>query len=346
MPVVAHRVRRLAQLAGLLSVVAALGVVSAGCQQINYGEGNNDDDWQPPPQDPWWEDTDSGNDSPPHEDAGSSDESDESTDDGGPPKLDTPSDKPDTPCTVVDLLFVIDNSNSMSAEQANLIASFDGFIAGIQANLDEANDYHIGVVTTDAYALNDPPCQELGALVTSSAGGSCGPWTAGRFISLADELAPAFTCAANIGGNGDTDEHQLEAALRAIGPELGAPGGCNEGFIRDDALLVLIVITDEDDGAMFDQGSPGGPSDWFAQLVARKGIESNIVMLALGGLPPPNACNNAVPFEGAQITYRISQLVNKFSYGQMGDVCADDYSAFFSNALEVIHDACNNFTEG
>ncbi|WP_146157394.1 hypothetical protein [Enhygromyxa salina] len=336
MPVIAHRVRRL----GLLGM---LGMASAGCQQVSYGDDGRDDDWQPAPN-AWWEDTDSGNEPPPPDDE--ADESDEATDEGLPPKLDTPDDKPETPCSVVDLLFVIDNSNSMSAEQANLIASFDGFIAGIQANLDEANDYHIGVVTTDAYALNDAPCQQLGALVTSSAAGPCGPWAAGRFISLADDLAPAFTCAANIGGNGDTDEHQIEAALRAISPELGAPGACNEGFIRDDALLVLVLITDEDDGAVFNQGSPGGPSDWFAEFVARKGIESNVVMLALGGLPPPNACNNAEPFEGAQITYRVAQLVNKFSYGQMGDVCADDYSAFFADALEVIHDACNNFTEG
>ena len=327
-----HRVRRLGrQLLGM-GVLALL----ASCQQITRGTGDtSDDDWQKPPP-PWWQDTDSGDETP---------ADDESTDDGGPPKLDSSNGLPPTPCSVVDLLFVIDNSNSMSAEQANLIASFDGFIAGIQANLDEANDYHIGVVTTDAYALNESGCQELGALVTSSAAGPCGPWAAGRYISLADELAPAFTCAGDVGGNGDTDEHQIEAALRAIGPELGAPGACNEGFIRDDALLVLVVITDEDDGAVFDQGSPGEPADWFAEIVARKGIESNVVMLALGGLPLPNACNNAVPFEGAQITYRISSLVDRFSYGQMGDVCADDYSGFFEDSLGIIHDACVNFTE-
>ena len=26
---------------------------------------------------------------------------------------------------------------------------------------------------------------------------------------------------------------------------LGGPGECNEGYIRDDALLVIVVITDE-----------------------------------------------------------------------------------------------------
>jgi hypothetical protein len=334
-PVIAHRVRRLGPLVRTLGLLVAL----AGCQQITYADGDaSDDDWQKPDI-PWWGDTDTGDDAQPAED-----ESDGSADDGGPPKLDMPSGKPPTPCSVVDLLFVIDNSNSMSAEQANLIASFDGFIAGIQSNLDEANDYHIGVITTDAYALNEAGCQELGALVTSSAAGVCGPWSAGRFISLADELAPAFTCAAEIGGNGDTDEHQIEAALRAISPELGAPGACNAGFIRDDALLVLVLITDEDDGAVFGQGSPGDPSGWFDEIVARKAVESNVVMLALAGRPPPNACDDAVPFEGAQIAHRIAQLVNMFSYGEMGDVCANDYSEFFADTLAIIHDACVNFT--
>ncbi|PRP93218.1 hypothetical protein ENSA5_43950 [Enhygromyxa salina] len=327
-----RRPRRPRQL--LLGLLIAL----AGCQQITRANDDADDDWEPP-EIPWWEDgPETGGDDDPSGDGDGDDG------DPGPAKLDMPDQPPAAACSVVDLLFVIDNSNSMVAEQANLIASFDGFISGIQANLDEANDYHVGVVTTDAYGLNQDGCRELGALVTHSAAGACGPWTAGRFISLADELGPAFTCAANVGVDGDTDERQIDAALRAIGPELGAPGGCNEGFIRDDALLVLVVITDEDDGAAFNEGSAGGPVDWYAKIVARKGVESNVVVLALAGLPPPNQCDNNLPFEGAQITYRIEQFIEKFTYGDIGDVCADDYSEFFANSLSIIHDACLNFT--
>src|SRR5690242_12423683 len=67
----------------------------------------------------------------------------ETNGDSGEPKLDTPTEMPLAECSVVDLLFVIDDSGSMLAEQAQLIANFDGFVAGIQENLDEANDYHI-----------------------------------------------------------------------------------------------------------------------------------------------------------------------------------------------------------
>jgi hypothetical protein len=321
------------------SLAVALLLALGGCQQIpvSSDDGSYDDEWDRTDI-PWGDPNPEGGDPPPEGETGD--------EDGPPPKLDMPDEMPATQCKVVDLLFVIDNSNSIAAEQANLIASFDGFIAGIQTYLDEANDYHVGVVTTDAYALNEEPCRELGALVTSSAAGSCGPWVAGRYISLADDLAAAFTCAADVGGDGNTDEHQIEAALRAVSPELGAPGACNEGFLRDDALLVLVLITDEDDGALFGQGSPGSPGDWFAELVSRKGVESNVVVLALAGVPPPNACNADLPFEGAQIAYRIRQFVEMFSYGEVGDVCVDDYSSFFDASLEVIHDACINFTEG
>ncbi|MFO7567719.1 MAG: hypothetical protein R6X02_34070 [Enhygromyxa sp.] len=325
--------------------IVCFAALLAGCQQVQWSGGDDYDDWQPPDDSSLWQTT---GEPVPGEGDGDGDDDDDDDGDGEPPKpkLDSPDHSGLAECSLVDLLFVIDNSNSMIAEQANLIASFDGFIEGIQTNLDEVNDYHIGVVTTDAYALNHPDCRELGALVTESAAGVCGPWAEGRYISLADELASSFKCAADVGPEGDTNERQIEAALRAIGPELAAAGACNEGFIRDEALLVLVLITDEDDpgSPQPGQGSAGGPSSWFAEFVERKGVETNVVALALAGRPPPNACNNDEPFEGAQLGYRIEQLVERFTYGEMGDVCADDYSGFFAGALALIHDACINFT--
>ena len=335
----AHCARRFAPLVASL-VLAGLPLI--GCQQISWdSEDDNDDDWMPS-TDPWWEEAGEGAALEGGEVEGNGDGD---GDDTGPAKLDVPD--PDASldeCKLVDLLFVIDNSNSMSAEQASVIASFDGFISGIQANLDEANDYHVGVVTTDDYALNTAGCRELGALVTASAAGVCGPWAAGNYISLADELAPAFTCAADVGGDGSTDEHQIDAALRAVGPALAGEGECNAGFIREDALLVLVIISDEDDGGNANPGSDGGPNEWFAELAALKGVESNVVVLGLVGQPPPNACDPSQPFEGAQVAWRIRQFVSKFSYGRLGDVCEDNYAAFFDDALELIADACTNFT--
>ena len=317
-------------------VIGATLVMGVGaCQQVQYGGGGDDEeDWEPPNHPPWFEEG---------EDEADSDPSTSEGQDEGETKLDMPEEDPGLDeCKRVDLLFVIDNSDSMLAEQQNLIASFDAFVSGIQDNLDEANDYHVGVVTSDAYALNEEGCREIGALVTRSSAGECGPFSEGRFITLADELEPSFTCAAAVGGGGDNDEHQLEAAIRAIGPELGQVGGCNEGFSRDDALLVLVLITDEDDGGGALPGSPGGPAQWFDQIVARKGVETNVVVLALAGVLP-NACDD-LPDESAQVAFRIEDFVEAFTFGEMGDVCSSDYGPFFADALALIHDACLGFT--
>ena len=169
-----------------------LGAAGA-CQQVpgDTYDGDDNDGWLKPDIPPW------GEEDPPIPHPNDDDNDGETDGDGDPtgdPKLDTPPHEvPLEECSVVDLLFVIDNSGSMLTEQEHLIASFDGFVAGIQENLDEANDYHVGVVTTDAYALNAAQCQSLGALVTDSASGMCGPWALGRYISLADDLASSFT---------------------------------------------------------------------------------------------------------------------------------------------------------
>src|SRR5690349_21180490 len=93
-------------------------------------------------------------------------------------------------CQKVDLLFVIDNSGSMVEEQAALVASFGGFVDGIQAQLSTAESYHVGVVTTDAYENNAPGCNTLGALVTqtggdSASGQNCLPFSSGaRYLEI------------------------------------------------------------------------------------------------------------------------------------------------------------------
>ena len=94
---------------------------------------------------------------------------------------------------------------------------------------------------------------------------------------------------------------------------------------------MLVIITDEDD-----DHSPGNPDAWFADIVARKGVETNVVTLALTGVSPLSAC--------ALQADRIEQFVDNFTYGEIGDVCADDYAPFFDASLEIIHEACVNFT--
>jgi hypothetical protein len=244
-------------------------------------------------------------------------------------------------CAKVDLLFVIDNSSSMKNEQDNLVASFPGFVDSMLQQLANTASYHVGVVSTDTYNGNEEPCDGvLGGLITRTGGtnssnATCGPYASGRrFMSEADDLGARFACAAQVGTGGDSDEKPLEAAIRALGPVLNGPGQCNEEFLRKDALLVLVLITDEEE-----EGSNGDPPSWYDSLVLIKGgIETNIVVLSLIGPENPE-CASA-----AEVAYRIVEFTEKFTYGTIGQICADSFNLFFSDAIAVISEACDNFT--
>jgi hypothetical protein len=135
---------------------------------------------------------------------------------------------------------------------------------------------------------------------------------------------------------------------------MAGPGGCNDGFLRDDALLVAVFITDEEDdhestGCNFlpNSGSVGDPPQWYQQLVAVKaGVESSIVVVSIVGpnqmpfCPPLNKCN--LGSTGSEIGQRIIELTEMFTYGYVGSVC-EPYGPQFQDAISIIDSACDDF---
>jgi hypothetical protein len=263
-------------------------------------------------------------------------------------------DTEDDRCKRLDFLFVIDSSNSLNEEQANLIGSFPGFVASIQATLSDVDDYHVGVVTSDPYAFNAPGCTEIGALVTQTGGKDssesvCDPFADGfRFMTENDDLGARFACTAQVGTGGLNDEAMMQAATRAIAPDINGAGGCNESFIRSDALLILVLITDEDDpgtcimGNIDCTGSPGDPQTWYDNMVMIKEVASNIVVLSLVWGAPGNVCG---PPPGTEkLGERIMEFTQMFANGFIGDICAPSYDGFFQDAVDAIDVACDDFT--
>jgi hypothetical protein len=258
-------------------------------------------------------------------------------------------------CEKVDFLFVIDSSNSMATNQGELIASFPEFVTTIQGTLTDVDSYHVGVVTSDAYEWNAPDCDEMGALVTQTGGKDsgmevCTPFAMDvRYMTEADDLPATFACAALVGTGGANDEAMMDGATAAVSPALNAPGACNAGFIRDDALLVVVLITDEDDpgtcvsGGQSCEGSPGDPMDWFEAMVAAKlGHPENIVALSLTRGAPDETCGSA---QGTETDGdRIIEFVRLFGErGLVGDICADSFGPFFDSAVGQIESACGGF---
>src|SRR5262245_29508084 len=59
---------------------------------------------------------------------------------------------PAPPIQALDLLFMVDNSNSMREEQANLTSNFPAFLTA----LGSASDVHVGVVSSDMGSAGYP----------------------------------------------------------------------------------------------------------------------------------------------------------------------------------------------
>jgi len=131
------------------------------------------------------------------------------------------------PARPVDVLFIVDNSGSMSGEIDNLADTFEVFINGF-ASL--GLDYQIGVITTD---MDDP----------SQSGRLLGPDPI-IHPGLADPVA-AFVAATEQGASGSGSEKGLAAAQAALSAPLITSS--NVGLVRKDSSLSLIVISDEDD---------------------------------------------------------------------------------------------------
>ncbi len=257
------------------------------------------------------------------------------------PRLDIPAFEV-LPCEAMDILFVVDNSGSMSDNHEKLVAEVPGFVDRLtQIGLGIEGGMHVGVVTTDSYRQNAEGCQSLGAMVTEVQFQTCGPYEEGlTYMTEADSLDEAFTCAASVGTQGDGAERPLDALLEALGPWHNRPGGCNDGFSRagvalhegpseERAALVVVFVTDEDDTHTI-----GEPWEWVEYLKWLRGgsLEDAAFLGLLGG---EEVCNEQEP-------ERLREFLDLVPYSYEGSICGDDYEEFFADAIDFVATGCGN----
>jgi hypothetical protein len=149
------------------------------------------------------------------------------------------------PTDEADILFVVDNSNSMTEEQASLVAAMPLLVSALASgdvngdgtvDFDPLRSLHVGVVSTDmgAGGLDTPTCQggtfgsmygDDGQLLDRSRQSGCmaGGWP--RVFDFArggdpSSFARAVSCVAATGLGGCGFEQQLEATLKALSPSV------------------------------------------------------------------------------------------------------------------------------
>lgn len=172
-----------------------------------------------------------------------------------------------------DILLVIDNSGSMSEEQTAVAQELPAFIEALRSGGGVSQDFQVGVVTSAVY-LNpepgtglafrnypdhsgrlqpipaDPGTGNNGAVVVDG-GFVSFPAGVQRILSGNDpEVVAKLALLVQQGTRGSGQETPLEAARLAVSdPLISTPldEGGNQGFLRDGARLLVVIVSDEDD---------------------------------------------------------------------------------------------------
>jgi len=276
----------------------------------------------------------------------------------------------------VDLLFVISRQGTMKTEQTQLLASFAGFIDTIEQKL-EGFDVHIMTANPDngwpgyvcqyqpeGCKTNWPECgdwaegydcatypdmvtpcdKQLGAGLIFNAGADaanklCDLQDGKRYImSGQPDMAGALECIAKVGWSGG-GAAMGDAMIAAISPALNGPDGCNAGFLREDALLVVTLITDSN----YDPSKSYAKQQYEA-IVAAKGDPGAVVMLAVvknapGDFEPAEKCD----YWGEPSYGTFEDLLSRFPYKVFGDICTSSFAPFFDQATDKISEACGSY---
>ena len=193
----------------------------------------------------------------------------------------------------VDVLFLIDDSGSMRLTQDKLLRDFPTFMTRLQDQPPGLPNLHVAVISSDMGAGDGSiaTCDSVGGkqgifqytprgacTVTKLNAGSTYISNVGGVANYTGDLSDAFACVAALGEAGCTFEQPFAAILRALGADGQAAPAENQGFLRPEAYLAIIMLTNEDDCS----ASPG---------VALFDTTSNTNLASLLGPPASFRCN-------------------------------------------------------
>ena len=160
----------------------------------------------------------------------------------------------------VDVLWVIDSSGSMSWAQSQLQAQFESFATALSS---ARVDFRVAATSLDVCDIDwttgkpkpNQYCPSAEGISSGKmiGGAMVGP-EQGRFVvdpvggksvlTAGSDFVSTFARLAKIGTGGSNLEHGLTAARMALEK---SKSGVNSGFLRSDAYLSVVVLSDEED---------------------------------------------------------------------------------------------------
>ncbi|MFB1484334.1 choice-of-anchor D domain-containing protein [Corallococcus sp. RDP092CA] len=230
----------------------------------------------------------------------------------------------------VDVLFVVDNSGSMMEEQQSLGENFAAFLSSATA---AQVDYRIGVTTTGL----DPSPGGWSECPGGALGGENGrlfpvDGSSPRIITPDTPNAPGVFAINTHVGVCHWNEQGLDAAYRALSdpllynlddPRTPQANDGNGGFLRDDAKLAIIVLSDEEDF------STQPVAFYETYLLALKGNDpSKVSFNAVVGPEDLTTCNTA-----SSSGTRYMELAHKLN-GVVESICTPNWAASLEKLSE------------
>jgi hypothetical protein len=236
----------------------------------------------------------------------------------------------------IDILFVVDNSKSMTIHQRNLANNIQHFVKAFDANKEV--DYHIGVTSVfdstryGSVVQNFNPNGFLLPLKGNTGDNSKYFYTK-RHNDLTLLANSIHIGVLNLEQGGPEKEEALSPIDQAFKePALSSP--TNQGFLRPDARLAIIIITDADDSSpnlaetdldytlkRFKDDPMGDKISTFAVLANRDYCKDDKDCL--------NRCAKVDPDLKGEKPYRILNFITA-SDGKELSLCKGDFAATLS----------------
>ncbi len=263
-------------------------------------------------------------------------------------------------CQKMDFVFVIDDSGSMGEEQTNLASNFPAFIDVVENYTTSAGDqldYRIAITTTGRDV--DYTIDVFGTQIPFNDRGDNGAFRqecgmTRRWLERGDaDVKTTFSCAAKVGTGGPTLEMPLYALELALNDRVS--DGTNQNFLRDDALLAVVILTDEDDCSRTDnnftipndqctggQAQPVEPiAGYVSMLDTVKGDRGRWATAIIAG-PGPGSCSSG--FGEAIEAVRLGEFATLTGTNAVfSSICDGDLATALQNAISTFSAACENF---
>lgn len=240
----------------------------------------------------------------------------------------------------VDVLWVLDNSNSMNFVLDLATSAAETIFEVLD---DEDIDYQTSLVTTDVVGSDAAPC----ALLDVQPGddwlrGSCGFFSDGddivqrpewKIVTERTRPSPqrAFTGLLDVPRGGAVIESGLEAVRLALTPPRIT--GWNLGFLRTDADLAIIIISNEDDQGLQPVPFYTGLVTSLKGFAGRRSTINAIIppVLCLPGSQQAGRCIPAGSRRYAEAALRTGGIVENI--GVDGDASFEEQTAEFADKL-------------